>query len=432
MREHLRVGIDARMNGNHFHGAAMTTIALIRELCATSTDTEKYSILTSDHDAAWVRTAVDDRAELLTSSAVEAGVPSRMKQSIQKLPAVSNVAAFFDRNFPGHVRVAESDGAIEGAGLDVMHFTMQAGFRTHVPFIYQPHDLQHLHYPENFTRAERAWREATYRTLCQDAAAIAVMTEWGKRDLVVKFGLPPNKVTVIPWAPLISQPRDRQDDSSVLRKYAITGPFLLYPAQTWPHKNHINLIRAISVLKNSGLDLTLICTGRCNELHPNIEREMRRLKLENIVRFLDFVPHSHMAALYRSCRALVFPSKFEGWGLPVTDAMHAGVPVVCSNLAVLREQTAEAAQTFDPNDVDAMADAIARVWQDEALRTELVALGKQRARLFTWRRTADSYRQLYRRVAKDAGIRRSEPEHFPQIAIHAPKAGRAPAQAGGA
>jgi glycosyltransferase involved in cell wall biosynthesis len=126
------------------------------------------------------------------------------------------------------------------------------------------------------------------------------------------------------------------------------------------------------------------------------------------VRFLDFVSVDELAALYRMCRALVFPSRFEGWGIPITDAMYVGAPVVCSDIGVLREQTGDAALMFDPNDVDAMAEAIARVWQDHALRAELAHRGKQRVRRFTWATTADAFRALYRTVSRDAGVKVAE------------------------
>jgi glycosyltransferase involved in cell wall biosynthesis len=288
---------------------------------------------------------------------------------------------------------------------------MQSAFRTAVPFIYQPHDLQHVHCPQYFSRGEIAWREKTYRTFCAEAAAIVVMTEWGKRDLVRQFAIAPEKVSVIPWAPLLERLPipDSTSFEAIRRKYALRDEFALYPAQTWEHKNHINLLRALAQLKSRGIRVRLVCTGLRNHYYENIEQETRRLKIEDRVCFLDFVPVDEMKALYRMCRAVVFPSRFEGWGIPITDAMYAGAPVVCSDLEVLRDQTGDAALTFDPEDIDAMADAIAPVWQDNALRAELARRGKERVRRFTWAATADAYRALYQRVAWNAGVNTMEP-----------------------
>jgi len=245
-----------------------------------------------------------------------------------------------------------------------------------------------------------------YRAMCEQASKVAVMTEWGKRDLVDKYGLRPEKVAVIPWAPSL-QFADVPDEAAVVdarHRLRISGEFLLYPAQTWAHKNHIQLVRAVAQLKARGVKVQLICTGHRNEFFPRIEREIHRLHVESQVRFLDFVSTADLFALYRASLAVVFPSKFEGWGVPVTDAMYVGLPVVCSNLPVLCEQTGDAAVTFDPGNLDEMAAAIERVWQDEALRRELAARGRERARQFTWARTADAYRALYRDVAAQHGI----------------------------
>jgi glycosyltransferase involved in cell wall biosynthesis len=405
----LHVGIDARMNGNHFHGAAMTTMALASELCGSTSGDEQYSVLTSDRDADLVRDACGDRANVLISN------PTQLRSSwvsrlVNAVHGLRRAQAAVVRNVPGKIDVPESDGVVERAGVQVMHFTMQSAFRTSVPFIYQPHDLQHVHYPEYFSRQEIAWREKTYRTFCAEAAAVVVMTEWGKRDLIEKFSVAQEKVSVIPWAPLLERQRipDSTTVEAIRRKYALGDEFALYPAQTWEHKNHVNLLRAIAQLKGRGIRALAVCTGLRNHYYEKIEQETRRLKIEDRVRFLDFVSADELATLYRMCKAVVFPSRFEGWGIPVTDAMYVGAPVVCSDIEVLREQIADAALTFDPEDIDAMAGAIARVWQDNGLRTELVRRGKQRVRRFTWASTVDAFRELYRSVARQGGVRIAE------------------------
>ena len=121
-----------------------------------------------------------------------------------------------------------------------MHFPIQDAFTTELPSIYQPHDLQHLHFPEFFSRWERERRERIYRTHCERAEMVVAMTSWGKRDLIEHYGLPDEKVRVVPWGSVLWEyPKPSAVRTRALRaRLSLPDEFLLYPAQTWPHKNH--------------------------------------------------------------------------------------------------------------------------------------------------------------------------------------------------
>ncbi|MHB1416190.1 MAG: glycosyltransferase family 4 protein [Chloroflexota bacterium] len=295
-----------------------------------------------------------------------------------------------------------SDGTVERCDIDIMHFTTQSGFLTDIPTIYQPWDLQHLHYPQFFSARERETRESRYRALCNQAALIVVPSEWGKRDLMSHYRLPPEKVEVVPIAPAVeAYPLPTQSDLAATKvRHHLPGDFIFYPAQTWVHKNHLALLEALAIVRERyHMIVPLVCSGRKNGFYPQIQQRVRELNLKSLVSFVGFVSPLEMQCLYRLARAMVFPSKFEGWGMPLSEAFLAGVPAACSNVTSLPEQAGDAALLFDPDRPDEIADAIHRLWTDQPLRQSLVERGKRNVSRFSWERTARIFRAHYRRIA---------------------------------
>jgi glycosyltransferase involved in cell wall biosynthesis len=297
------------------------------------------------------------------------------------------------------VQAADSDGTIEKAGIDVMHFALQHGFRTRIPGIYLPHDLQHVHFPELFGRADLHFRRAVYPELCHRAACVVALSRWGKRDLEESYGVPAGKIRVIPWGPVVeayAEPGD-QDLAEVRRRYGLPEAFAFFPAQTFRHKNHLGLLDALATLRDrDGLRVELVCSGHRDGFYPDIARRVRALGLEQQVRFLGFVGTVELRCLYRLARLLVFPSRFEGFGMPVLEAFRLGLPVACSRAASLPELAEHAALLFDADDRGDLAAALKRIWTEPPLRAELAAKGYARASSYSWRSTALRYRALYR------------------------------------
>jgi glycosyltransferase involved in cell wall biosynthesis len=311
--------------------------------------------------------------------------------------------------------VPESAGCFEALNVHVVHFPYQNFIRCALPTVYNPHDLQHLHYPQLFTREQIEWRETVYRAGCNEAAAVVADSHWAKRDIAERYGISPDKVYAVwpgPATELYPEPTP-STLTQVRRKFRLPDIFALYPAQTWPHKNHIRLLEALALLRDKdGLALHVICTGRKNQFWPKIETRLRELRLEQHVRFPGFVHATEIRALYRMAQFVIFPSLFEGAGLPVIEAFAEGAPVACSSAASLSEYAADAALLFDPSCVQGISQALHRMTSDAGVRAELRARGAERARLFSWRRAARIYRAIYRKVAdasltdEDAGLLR--------------------------
>jgi len=395
----LRVCLDARLvRGSG--GVEQAVIGLASGLSRLDDGEEEYLFLTYGDSNDWLKPYVGGRCRILPGPA--APVP---KQTLKARlgAAVPKLRSIYHKFKPlGAVRLERSDGTIEEAGVEVMHFTMQGAFLTDVPSIYQPYDLQHLHLPQFFTPWERTVREALYPAFCRQAKVVAVMSSWGKSDIIRHYGLPPEKIHVIPLAPVLSAyPVPVDADSAATReKFNLPESFLLFPAQTWAHKNHLRLLDGLAVLRDEyDLSVSVVCTGTTNEFFRRINKRRLDLRMEQQVRFLGFVSPLELQCLYRLCRGLVFPSRFEGWGMPVAEAFSVGTPVACSNIPPLADFAGEAAVLFNPEQPREIADAIRRLWVDDGLRSVLIERGRKRVEDLTWVAVARAYRARYRQLA---------------------------------
>jgi len=394
----LRVAIDARFLDGHQGGVQQTVIGLASGL-ARLEGPERYLFLVYPGGAEWLRPHLGPGAELLPLRSGQGRRLALMAHARAPRLLRSAMRAAFERMPIG---VPDSDGTIEAAGAQVMHFTQQAGFRTPVPSIYVPQDLQHVHLPEMFTAHERRWREVTYPALAQQAALVVAQSQAGRDDVVRHLGVAPERVRVIPYASVLEAYPDPtpQEIEGLRSRLGLPGPFALYPAQTWKHKNHLGLLEALALLRDRrGTTVPVVFTGRRNDFFPVVARRVEELGLGAQVRFLGYVSPKELKALYRMARALVVPSRFEGFGMPVVEAFGAGLPVACSSAPALPETAGGAALLFDPGDVTAMAAAIQRIWTDEDLRRDLTARGRERGRQLSWLEVARQYRDLYRTVA---------------------------------
>lgn len=399
----LRIAIDARLTTGTAGGVEQTVIGMAHGLSHLTDGDEEYLFLAFADANDWICPYLDGRCRLLAGQL--APRDPGWKRVLKTAPLVRNAwhtlsAPLGRRAF----RVPESDGTIERAAVDLIHFTLQTGFLTNVPSIYSPLDLQHLHLPGYFSPRIRMARELTYRTLCNQATMVVAHSTWGKHDLITQYQLPVDKVQIVPYAPAVDAyiAPTESDLAATRSKFSLPQHFLFYPAQTWPHKNHLGLLEALAIARDKHhVEVPLVCSGRqMQDCFPRIEKQVRQLGLSNQVKFLGFVSPQELQALYRLCRCLVFPSRFEGFGMPVLEAFRMGVPVACSKVTCLKALAGDAALTFDPGSPDQIAECALRLWTDQSLRETLIKRARERANAFSWQQTARIFRAHYRRLAR--------------------------------
>ncbi len=270
-----------------------------------------------------------------------------------------------------------------------------------VPAVVTMYDLIPLLFPQHVSPIARLLFRWMTALALRAASRVIVISQATHRDLLTFYHLPPQKVTAIPLAadPGFHPPPPTEIER-VRRKYALPEDYLLYLGINKPHKNLVRLIDAFSRFTFHVSRFTLVIAGAWDSRYPEPRQRAEALGLENVVRFLGPVPEADLPALYSGATLFVFPSLYEGFGLPVLEAMACGTPVVCSNTSSLPEIVGEAALTFDPLDVEGMAAKIEEALGNEALREEMRGKGLQQAAKFSWERTAQETLKVYREAER--------------------------------
>jgi alpha-1,3-rhamnosyl/mannosyltransferase len=283
-------------------------------------------------------------------------------------------------------------------GVDLMHHlggTMPP--RRSGPGMVTIHDLQPFSSPEHFSRVKRAYLRATVPGSVRRAEVVVTLSQFTRQDVVERIGIDADRILLVP--PGIDPPAP-VDDGAVERArhhHGLDGrPFFLYPAITYPHKNHVSLVRAFARVAAGHPEPVLVLTGGEAQAEPALRSEIERLGVSDRVLRTGRIPAEELDALLGSATALTFPSHYEGFGLPALEAMSRGVAVIASSSAALPEVVGDAGLLVDPDDVEGWSEAMVSLLTDPARRRELAARGVDRAARFTWNASADALVAAYR------------------------------------
>ncbi len=269
------------------------------------------------------------------------------------------------------------------------------------PSVVTIHDLIPFRFPADYSARTRLIIAVAMRLAAWTARQVITASQASGRDLVARLGLAPERLTVVPYAPdPIFQPQPAEAVAQVRLRYHLPPDYILYLGSNKPHKNLPRLVRAYAQAQPAANPLPLVIAGHWDERYPQAKQAAEALAAN--VKFIGPVEQHDVPALYSAARLFVFPSLYEGYGLPPQEAMACGTPVVCSNSPPLVEVVGKAALLFDPLDEADMASALARALGDEALRRELGRRGLEQARTFTWARTAEQSLAVYRAAAHPA------------------------------
>jgi glycosyltransferase involved in cell wall biosynthesis len=367
----LRIAIDARKL--HDHGIGTYVRNLVRELSRQAHDDE-YVLLCRPGDAEFV-----------------SSLGPRFRPHVERSGNYS---------IREQIAVPLALARLHAQVFHAPHYVVSP--LTRCPYVVTIHDCIHLRFPEYLpNRLALTYARRVMRVAAARARRILTVSEASKQDILHYLRVPADKVEVIyngldeALATLTSP----EEVDRVRGRFQLTSPFVLYAGNVKPHKNVDRLIEAYALFRRQGFhDVKLLIIGDDVSKYKNLRRLVHRFQLHQHVRFLGFVPDATLAVLYQLASVFVFPSLFEGFGLPPLEAMALGAPVITSNVSSLPEVVGDAAILIDPRDAGAIAGAMARVLGDPVLRADLVRRGHERVKAFSWARAVARVHEVYREV----------------------------------
>jgi glycosyltransferase involved in cell wall biosynthesis len=376
MKKSMRIVFDARTASDHFPGIGRYVVSLARALKMVAPDLELT--LLRDPRSTGQRLVLPD------------------------VPTVACAASPFSIEQQWVV-----PGMLRSLGAAVYHSPYYLmPYRPGAPAVLTAHDLIPLVYPRFYTPAQRLVFRWAHGLAVRTARVTVAVSSATRTDLMERLGARADRLVVIPEA---ADPRFAPQPAAAIQaardKYALPDRYVLYVGSNKPHKNLELLVRAWNSIVTSGQTggARLVIAGHWDLHFPQARGLAERLNLGEQIRFAGPIPEDDLPAVYAGARLFVFPSLYEGFGLPALEAMACGAPVVCSSTSSLPEVVGDAALTMDPLDEQALASAMARVLRDDALREEMRARGIARAAEFSWERTARATLEVYRLAAAGQG-----------------------------
>lgn len=367
-RSNLRIGIDGRYIQDHFPGIGRYTYNLIQALA---------------------KAAPEDSFVLLYNPQL---VNTRYTLERLKAPNVDLVAV----NLPTFSLTEQYrlPSLICHLGLDLFHSPYYIKpYLLPCPSVVTIYDLIPRLYPQYISLGARVIFEIAIRLAAVTSRMIIAVSQSAKDDLVRLLGLLPSKVWVTPLGVDTQfKPLKEKAIFNLRHKYDLPEGYILYLGINKPHKNLVRLVEAFAKVK-SGRKLVL--AGREDPRYREVHEVVRRLSLQERVIFLGQVPERDLPALYCGAALFVLPSLYEGFGLPLLEAMACGVPVISSSISSLSEIAGRAAVTVDPMDVSQLARALEEVWGNSDLRVSMRQEGLKQAAHFSWERTAKETLMVY-------------------------------------
>lgn len=286
---------------------------------------------------------------------------------------------------------------------DLIHVQYTAPLRCPVPVVVSVHDVSFVEHPEYFRFFRRKQLCWTVQRTVRQAAKVITGSEFSRDAITRVYGLRAQEIAVIPNAasPIFRPVAWETASARVLRSFGIVPPFILTVGDIQPRKNHLGLIRAFAEAVRSAPHLPhrLVIAGKDTWFSPQVEAAAQKSGVAERIKFTGFVSDKELLDLYNACEVFVFPSFYEGFGLPVLEAMACGRAVACSNTSAIPEVADAAALLFDPFNPADMTRAILDLTLDRELRARMERLGLTRSLQFSWRRTAQQTLEVYHAVA---------------------------------
>lgn len=383
----MKIGIDARLFGNKHTGVGRYVENLIKEVIKLD-HVNEYVVFVRSDQLDEVKKSIGVSKDNSKTFLVVCDSPLYSLSEQVRLPSIINKEKPDLVHFP--------------------HFNVPFFYRR--PYVVTVHDLI-KHFSKGKETTTRGaffyWLKYlgykfVFRQAVKRAKKIFVPSQTVKEELLRIYSLPEEKVIVTyeGWDQVNEEEIDRKERERVLLKYGIEKPFVVYTGNVYPHKNIDRLIQSIKLLNSSNPDdrlpkVTLIISCARSVFWERLKKSVDKLQAGDYVKLAGFIPDKELVSIYKEAEALVFPTLAEGFGLPGIEAMSVGLPVVCSDIPVLREIYDEAALYFDPKDPEDMAKKIRSLLSDWKTRKDLISKGLRQVKKYSWQKMAEKTLDTY-------------------------------------
>lgn len=365
----MRIAVNTRfLLKDYLEGYGICIVELFKRIVTAHPEHEFYFIFDRPYDPSFIFSE--------NVKAVVAGPPARH-------PVLWSF--WYNIRVPAILRKIKADVFISPDGF--------CSATTRVPQLLMIHDLAFLHYPSFISKSHlRFYRNNTGKFI-DKAKNVITVSEFTKKDIVDQYAVVPDKVKVIyNGARDIFSPIDFDEAQKIKQRYSEGKEYFIYVGSIHPRKNLFHLLKAFSVFKKRlQSNMKLLIVGRLAWQYEEFTKSLGSYKYKDDVQLLQHINDPELTGLLAAACALVYPSYFEGFGMPIVEAMRCGVPVICSNTSSMPEVSGDAALLADPSKHEEIAEAMMTLYKDENLRSELIRKGFERAKQFEWDNAASSF-----------------------------------------
>jgi len=409
----IAVDLTPILPGGENGGAKIFVLELLVRLAAMEPQTQ-FILLTQA--ASHEELAVLDRSNMRRVMVVGATVSNSIRLRLQNLASrllphlpsrLRRIVSRMAYRLNSKLKQGGSGSLLRDMNVNLLFcpFTAPTFFELGTPIVCTIYDLQYKTYSEFFAAEDVAHREHTFLEACRKATVLTAISDYSRNSAIAHGKLDPKSIRTIYLRMAQRIVPEAPQDLDILDRFKLVPyRYLMYPANFWRHKNHEMLLTAFSMACHDGLaaDIKLVCTGAPGERQEWLMKAAQAMDLGPRVIFPGYLPHVELGMLMGSCLGVVFPSLYEGFGLPVIEAMAAGVPVACSDRTSLPEVAADAAILFDPRVPTDISQAIISLAENAALRERLIQAGLQRANEFSdSTRMAHDYWELFQLAVRN-------------------------------